>query len=448
MKTNLRLLFLVAGLFLSSTQTSCMMSAGSSTIQKLIAPLAKTIAPMPKKKHCSETKQQPPFPVLPLDWNKTDSLSEEEAFDIVKSQRDLLKKQFTLLTSSATSNNPQINVNLSKLESQHESLFKSLQASKKYQNDEESRSLIKNRLISTMNNMAITMNNVAILIHDALQTELRQGEDLIAVQYLAETIAPNGHRPLVCSLVTDPKTTAAYHPALDAFNLTKNYHDLPPARKILILMHECRHRLQALNKLRTFNDGASLTPEDIKFYPQNVLTKQQENPNATWKIFEYDADYFAFSNITCPTCLQINKFLHDGEESEGYIPYLSAEFDTFTESIKNNACCPAHSLSSEDDDHNSIVQKLKNALEEYALIQDYGSASKTFVKNVESLQNALNTEKNEHARTRIKDKAKETLNKHDQSVLLLKSIEDLDSQSGSLLQHIPGYLPSQKRPTE
>jgi len=206
---------------------------------------------------------------------------------------------------------------------------------------------------------------------------------------------------------------AFYSSYLNTVTTTEFFDSLPRSVQYMVLLHEYRHHLQNKNELEADLlyglDGSFKYEEFIKiyrnFFSKEVMKKIQkhslEKRYMLLKkiVLESDADYFAISNISCPTCLKICHVVTTIREkkynrsSRGYFHH--DEIKPFIElAEQENICCAAHSVTPGDEYHNSILQQLEQLLLEFN-------------------------------RTESED--------------LLSVITDLDNQSGILLQRIPHY---------
>jgi len=232
-----------------------------------------------------------------------------------------------------------------------------------------------------------------------------------ALQHFANTQAPSG--PPV-TLSDDPEkiqVSASYYPLLCLIRIGKEFHQKPPSQKYALLLHEYRHRLQHLNQI--YFDSTELTKEQKKFYPQEILIKaQQKSTQKQWKPYEQDADHFAASHITCPTCLKVTQTCHPSSNSDGY--FTEHDIEPFIVAAQQNPCCPAHSKTPGDDEHNLIVEELEKTL---------------------LIHKKARLRGHDHAITWELDEKSGTL----QRTLSYMKAWKLDEKSGTLLQHIPEY---------
>lgn len=232
--------------------------------------------------------------------------------------------------------------------------------------------------------------------------------ELLALEHISHKHAPGD--PLIpltsYNLATIGEDIAAFH---DADNLhiqvDQPFHDATPSEQHSILLHEARHHFQT--KAGALKDH-ELT---LKFYSPQVQAEAEKqarmtwlpsNDHTIWKAYEYDADHFATSNITCPTCLKvIQSNCKTHKDPQGY--FSQQDIEPFIQAAKNNPCCPAHSIVPGDDAHNNIVNTLNRTLALYRHNQ-------TPLNNFSTIPEDLKS-----------------------------SIKNLDKQSGTLLQHIPEY---------
>ena len=214
---------------------------------------------------------------------------------------------------------------------------------------------------------------------------------------------------------------AFYKPNLRRIIIGKPFQETPPAQQYMSILREYRHHLQYLNDAKKmsllslfFNmKNQNLTQEEKKFYPEKILnTAMQQEPSSLWCIHEHDADHFAIEHISCPTCLKIiqSKSYHI-QNSDGY--FNPEDIEPFIQAASNDLCCPAHTKTPGDDHHNFIIQQLEEKLAEF-------NQKMSFTSSFCQLFLFLELTSLEH-------------------LSLIKEIEELDKQSGNLLQHIPNY---------
>lgn len=267
--------------------------------------------------------------------------------------------------------------------------------------------------------------------------------DLKTVQDISHTIGKepeavlrhfiNKHtleRPVpICSQskyqLADGNLFAYYHSLAKIIMLGREWYQMPPSTQLYTLFHEYRHNLQDIAKVLTSLDKNKID----KFYPQVIKDKAKLNASnlkltstskGSWQIYEQDADHFAASHITCPTCLSIISCTKKGDPYDGYLS--KEEIKPFEQAAKHNTPCPAHTLTTGNDLHNQIVQQLKELL----IIFD---------KNQQQISQ-LQPTPFDPVTTDTKELINHLKNKNDQ---LEEKISELDKQSGSLLLHIPTF---------
>jgi len=244
--------------------------------------------------------------------------------------------------------------------------------------------------------------------------------ELVALQHFQDTQAHSGPYVPLCSLDTYLKEGVLAHADSEKMLITVGqlFHELSPAKQYHTLLHEYRHHLQHINYVTcdelvsvsaknpaiktTEQNDELLIARAQKFYPAYVLKEAERHKgNLTWrsaaiivwKPYEYDAEYFATEHVTCPTCLKIiQSDKSQGASLEGY--FNPDNFEPFIQAAQNNPCCPAHTKTPGDDDHNHIIVELETALQQY---------------------------------------------KTDPSFTLKAKIARLDKKSGTLLQHIRNF---------
>lgn len=198
----------------------------------------------------------------------------------------------------------------------------------------------------------------------------------------------------------DNQSFSIYDLHLCSILLYQKWYDMPPAAQYSALLHEYRHRLQHIYGI--FDQQYQNESYNRLFYPKEVLQKISLNKVSlnfnnytqySWKPYEYDADFFAATHITCPTCLKIcQSYLHKDHSSLGYFNKKDAQ--PFIDAAEFNPTCPAHSLISGDFEHNHIVKTLHKKLNLYKMFP---------------------------------------------GEILYNEIMILDKESGTLLQHIPDF---------
>lgn len=236
----------------------------------------------------------------------------------------------------------------------------------------------------------------------------------LALRHFTDTVASSG--PYVPMWIHNEKeeNAGSYSPAFQCISLGKIFQESSPAEQYRILIHEYRHHLQYVSSLSFNSVNPSLTFSKIrstkryeeKTYPTQVMEKKHANAQiSTWQPWEYDADYFAATHISCPVCLKINQLLIFGDDyssSKGY--FSDKDYEPFIQAAQSNPCCPAHSLIPGDAEHNQIVKQLTEYLHDFQEIMKGTLRSYFFPLN-----------------------------------FFKKRIKELDKQSGALLQHIPNY---------
>ncbi|HSW77164.1 MAG TPA: hypothetical protein VLG50_08965 [Candidatus Saccharimonadales bacterium] len=231
-------------------------------------------------------------------------------------------------------------------------------------------------------------------LSDKLQSETNMKPEVFALRHFINHSISSGLHVSVSSadrvLGKYPiSTLGKYVFILKMIVLGKEFQDAAPVIQYQTLLHEYRHYLQNINGI-TF-EPKPLTLQEIKFYP-TMITEQKKIKGNAWKIWEYDADYFAISHITCPMCLKIFQIIrYNFDQNEGY--FLRDDMESFIQVASFNTCCPAHSIIPGDDDHNDIVQKLSDLLDLYenvpiksynvfALIVKYDKQSGSLLKHI------------------------------------------------------------------
>ncbi len=222
-----------------------------------------------------------------------------------------------------------------------------------------------------------------------------------ALYHFQNTQVPSGaYVPIIP--IKNFRTTdfGAYNSDLCSIKLFDRWYQSAPTIQYATLLHEYRHRLQHIFGI--FDNDNQNENWNRKFYPKKVIKKASlknaslifnNETEQSWKIYEFDADYFAASHITCPTCLKICQCqMRTDNASLGY--FTPNDIQPFIDQAFNNPTCPAHSLISGDFEHNGIVKKLYKKLNDYQLFP---------------------------------------------SEFLYDEIINLDKQSGTLLQHIPTF---------
>jgi len=239
-----------------------------------------------------------------------------------------------------------------------------------------------------------------------IKTTEKLKPELLALEHIAHTHAPGDHLIPLASHSNTIGVVGAHYGNTMHVEVGQEFHDSTPSYQYHTLTHEARHHFQTQAGVFKYEELAQ------KFYPPQVLAQAaQHADNMTWeltsnqkiwKAYEYDADHFATSNITCPTCLKVIQTQRKTSKSpEGY--FNKADIEPFIKAAQHNPCCPAHTMTPGDQAHNKVVAKLNRGLTLYRHIPM-------------SLRN--------NARVRK---------------FLRQRISTLDKQSGTLLQHIPQY---------
>ena len=134
-------------------------------------------------------------------------------------------------------------------------------------------------------------------------------EEFLALKYI-ESQHPSG--PLVSLAKAQyywRNTIACYYTNKNYIELQDIFYKKTPSIQYMVLMHEYRHHLQYVTNNSMFQDKNDpfLRKKEQNFFPKEVLQAKKDNSNNDqWSIIEQDADHFATSNISCPTCLKIN----------------------------------------------------------------------------------------------------------------------------------------------
>lgn len=194
-----------------------------------------------------------------------------------------------------------------------------------------------------------------------------------ALYHFQNTKVPSAAYVPIIPVSNYNQNIALYDLSYCSILLYEKWKDLAPSMQYATLLHEYRHRLQHIFGIFDQNYQNELAHES--FYPLEVVTqaylkKVSLNFNLytkkSWKPYEYDADYFAATHISCPTCLKICQCAIKADHSnQGY--FNKQDLQIFIDIAQNNAACPAHSLISQDFEHNKIVKKLHQALQNYAM---------------------------------------------------------------------------------
>ena len=268
-----------------------------------------------------------------------------------------------------------------------------------------------------------------------------------ALQHFADTQAPSGVHVKLCSQDHPLLTSVAnYVEISDSIEIGEEFYNETPSQQYGTLLHEYRHRLQSLSGVLSITkttdaqgDALKFKGKTQKFYPEKVLAEAQKHvANITWKTdskiafkpYEYDADYFAISHISCPRCLETIQATRSTKQLvEGY--FGKDNIEPFIQAAKHNACCPAHSMTPGDDAHNHVVTELEKALRQS---QRLGNIKNLFPTNFKALEKVGDFVQWHYDRDSLVQRIY-LLRK----VKLLKKISDLDKKSGTLLQHIPEY---------
>ncbi|MBP6892551.1 hypothetical protein KBB68_03135 [Candidatus Babeliales bacterium] len=232
----------------------------------------------------------------------------------------------------------------------------------------------------------------------------------LALQHFQDTQAPSDlYIPIDAENNYLGWEIASYKPAFSHIKIGKEFRNMPPACQYNTILHEYRHHLQSLNN--AIETNKTRTKEQEKFYSKEILQKAKAHiDNPSWLIYEHDADHFSIEHITCPTCLKIIKSnKYNIKSSNGY--FNDEDIEPFIKEAVNNPSCPAHTKTPQDDQHNFIVQQLEEKL---TMLHSYPMTL------------------SESKKLKLKDHENHLKN-------LIKEIEDLDKQSGNLLQHIPSY---------
>ncbi len=247
----------------------------------------------------------------------------------------------------------------------------------------------------------------------------------LALRHFAHTKAVGGNDVKIVSKESMKGALGSYDTITNTIEL--NNQDRCPAILYHTVLHEYRHKLQDINGSLKDSYGAYKFKNQLdkerkqlvseaagrKFYPDNVLNQAKKHgyniswvaddySSKAWLPSEYDAEYFAISHITCPTCLKINNVFAHINNRQGY--FNQTDVEPFVQEAQHNACCPAHSLTPGDEDHNHVVKELEEALQQYA--------NRSFIGKF--------------------------IGKYFEERLVEK-IAKLDKESGTLLQHIPEY---------
>lgn len=232
----------------------------------------------------------------------------------------------------------------------------------------------------------------------------------LALRHIEQRFAPSEDFSPLCSQNINTTAAAFYDRLKRVIQLNKHWHESPPAFQLQTLRHELQHRIQDNQQFLTYlDDPQKAILDKIKNYlPQKIINDFKDTfkkndfnitdfEQLTW-LMERDADYNGTSHIKCPTCLKVcQASRHEYStivQKMGYYGIENYEPHIQLAHTLKNPICPAHTLTPVDDDHNEVVQKLEQAIKKYR-------------------QN------------------------HTQE--LANEIQELDKQSGGLLDHIPGF---------
>ncbi len=221
-----------------------------------------------------------------------------------------------------------------------------------------------------------------------------------ALYHFQNTKAPSGSYVPIISVEDRNKFLGAYNSFTCSIKLNDLWYRSAPSVQYATLLHEYRHRLQHIAGI--FDEEFQNEDSNRSFYPV-IVTKKAELKKVSlnfnnyseqsWKPFEYDADLFAATHITCPTCLKIYQYSKRTDSSHlGY--FNKDDIQPFIDAAEFNPTCPAHSLTSGDFEHNQIVKSLHKKLNLYKILP---------------------------------------------GAILYDEIMILDKRSGTLLDHIPRY---------
>lgn len=220
-----------------------------------------------------------------------------------------------------------------------------------------------------------------------------------ALYHFQNTQAPSGSYVPIIPVQEHSTDISAYNMLICSIKLNQPWYELAPSVQYGVLLHEYRHRLQHIAGI--FDKEQNELSNQL-FYPAAVIKKAKSKKTSfnfhtysqtSWKPYEYDADLFAATHISCPTCLKITQCAQKTDNSSlGY--FSKNDTQLFIDQAMFNPTCPAHSLTTGDFEHNKIVKDLYKKLEYYKFFP---------------------------------------------SELLYDEIMNLDKASGSLLQHIPTY---------
>ena len=270
---------------------------------------------------------------------------------------------------------------------------------------------------SILSLIMILQETIQKIIEENIQSWNATSPENIALRYFQNTQAPSDiHVPIIHPKDKDLKPKEALEGArylIGHIMIGKDFQDTPPAKQYMFILHEYRHHLQHLNN--AIPENKSLTNlKQQKFYSKKMLQKAKEQANnPEWLIYEHDADHFATEHITCPTCLKIIQTIHNSDKNpQGYFNH--EDIEPFVKAAANNPCCPAHTKIPGDDQHNFIVQQLEEKL---TMFHPYRM----------SMLDTLFLS-SEFSKLELKYYEKD-----------FKEIQELDKQSGNLLQHIPNY---------
>jgi hypothetical protein len=194
-----------------------------------------------------------------------------------------------------------------------------------------------------------------------------------ALYHFQNTKAPSGSYVPIIPVEERNRFIGAYNSLSCSIKLNNRWYKAAPSVQYATLLHEYRHRLQHIAGI--FDEELQNENANRSFYPAIVtkkarLKKVSLNFNTyteqSWKPFEYDADLFATTHITCPTCLKICQCSKHTDASHlGY--FNKDDIQPFIDAAEFNPTCPAHSLISGDFEHNKIVKTLDKKLNLYKI---------------------------------------------------------------------------------
>ncbi len=284
-----------------------------------------------------------------------------------------------------------------------------------YQNDTENTSQI---IINTMSAQIKMFENISFV--NSMEYLLKDIDDTssenLALQHFQDTQAPSGkYIPVIQEKEEQPADDifARYYHKEQCIIVYQQFQKNSPTLQYFLLLHEYRHHLQNLHN--------ATSPEILKFYSKELLSKAKlQVNNLSWLIHEHDADTFAATHITCPTCLKILqiKYYNNKTTTLGY--FSNKDLEPFVQAAQHNQCCPAHTKTPDDDEHNLVVQNLE-------------------LKIFLILQQSLELKISDLLKKDVSSWTKSETFKISELDDLFQEMNNLDKQSGNLLAHIPNY---------